>query len=329
MYDHLTSNISFIDLCDQLKNEGIKNCDWMLYLKNENLINLDPYSNNLSVAEKCDIIKECYENPIYFFREVVRVPTHCDLSSFKIYKGTAPKIYCWINNVPTLTLLHRQSFKTHTSIALAVYEFLFNNNQTILIQSKSVDEMYDRMKMFSEMINLLPDYIRAYKEYNPTLKRQCSLLVNKVSNNVIHIGHSIRNSEESFINAATGIGNNTIILFDNIVESQFFHKFIKEIAPLILENKIFVDFNSIYSEDSIALRHMWNSTHWNDMFYDITIDHLTNIGKGYIPQITIHYEPEEVLTKKEIEHNNQVLCNDSKLIRQEMCIKPFDTEYKE
>ena len=325
MYNYLTSNTSFVELSNQLKKEGIKNCDWMLYLKNENLINVDPYSSSLTLAEKCDITKECYENPMYFLREVVRVRIQNNVSKFKIHKGIAPKIYCWIHKIPSLTLLYRQSFKTHTSMALAMYEFLFNTDQSILIQSKRTDEMYDRMKMFSEMINLIPDYIRSYKEYNTDLKRQCSLLTNKVSNNIIHIGSGIRNSEESFINAANSAKKDTIILFDAIVETLYFHKYIQEISPSVLEGNTYVDFNSIYCKDSIFLMNMWSGVHWNDTFYDSKAEEI-GLSCWNIP-LTIHYEPDELLSEEEIENCTKVLCNDKKLIRNEMCIKPFDPNY--
>lgn len=79
-YDLGTSNHSFLKVANELKILGIKNCYFMLEIKDYSLVNVDPYAVDKEGHTTCTqdqiarICNECARNPWYFIREIVRIP---------------------------------------------------------------------------------------------------------------------------------------------------------------------------------------------------------------------------------------------------------------
>ena len=78
VYDLETKNISFVQTAVDLGRLGIKNNMFFLALYNERLKGVDPYDPYLTETQIFDILNECYANPWYFLREVVRIPEQGD-----------------------------------------------------------------------------------------------------------------------------------------------------------------------------------------------------------------------------------------------------------
>ncbi|MBR6289376.1 MAG: hypothetical protein IKR19_08575 [Acholeplasmatales bacterium] len=131
MYNYDTSNQSFIDLHNRLKNIGISNNEEFLLLNNENLVGVDPWDENISEHEKAEIIQECNDNIWYFLREVIRLPQKGTAllntivhSPFYINIGVFAMIFLWLNGFNQFTCMPADMFKTGTICAL--YSYLRN-----------------------------------------------------------------------------------------------------------------------------------------------------------------------------------------------------------
>ena len=72
--DYNTSNKSFRDMYEFLKDIGIKNNSFFLVLLDPDLVGVNPRDPRLNRMMKTKIFQECMRNYWYFIREVVRVP---------------------------------------------------------------------------------------------------------------------------------------------------------------------------------------------------------------------------------------------------------------
>lgn len=328
MYYNLnTSNRSFVILGYQLKSFGISNWQWMLYLKNESLENVDPYDPNLTRVQKLDILKECIENPIYFFREIFRMPsTDGIVRDLNLNKATAAKLWCQLNlDLPTITMTARQTSKTVVGYGIIVYKFLFEDNQRIMVQNKQTGHSKIDMCMIGKILNALPDYIRMYRDYN-IQEKTITMLNNSICSNKIRIGKSPRNSKDSYENAATGL-NETHTMVNDMVDSPYFYAWYLRAIP----SAGMMDINTVYFEESRFLREHWNEcVHWNDKFYDATKEDILHLPEmRSIKSIFIHYEPAELLPFIAIYRIEKMLDYDGDGVdeeewKREMCIHPFE-----
>ena len=320
-----TTNRSFIQLSSELKNIGVSNNDWMLKLLNEDLLKLDPYDENLEPVDKVKIILECIENPIYFFREIYRIPTPFGNREFSIRRNTAAKLYCFLNNISTLDLCGKQSFKLGIVIAKYTYLFLFAQNKQFLIQGKDVKDSKYIISNIAQSINILPNYIREYSSYN-NCRDTISMLHNKNNNNTIRIGRSPKNTKESYISAGTGISNIDYICINDMVHSDYFINYYQRIIPCSINSNID---NIGCAYETKYLEDCWNEmVHWDDSFYDKDISEiksLINNTDHSSSGILIHYEPEDIgINVKEM---YKLFLNDIETTRRELSIHPYDKDY--
>ena len=72
MIHYSTTNQSFIKMSVILEDLGIKNNTFMLNLIDEDLLDIDPFSKDLTLIQKAKIINEIVNNPWYYYREIVR-----------------------------------------------------------------------------------------------------------------------------------------------------------------------------------------------------------------------------------------------------------------
>lgn len=82
MFDYNTKNLSFLKMAKKLKDNGVKNWNFMLQLYDSKLLNINPHDPNLSLEMKARIQKEVMINYWYYIREVVKI------------NSTGGKIYC-------------------------------------------------------------------------------------------------------------------------------------------------------------------------------------------------------------------------------------------
>ena len=331
-YDYKTVNRSFVSVSKKLKAKDITNHNWLLYLDNEELQGIDPYSPNLTQIQKYKILIECIQNPIYFYREVIRIP-YVDGSYLPLVLNLniAARLYCSILGIPTLEMDCRQSFKSHTSLCIMVYKFLFNVDKEMGIQSKDILSSKRYLAAISAMINHLPDYFRNYKEYSKN-SVSLTILENNVFNNRILVLRSPKQSQESYDIAGNSIlGSYTLI--DDISFSPYFGDYMKSAWPKIHNYNIEYTITTGYYNTK-TLNKMWfGYYHWNDNYYDMNPFDLVKLPSNHEPFI-IHYEPEELLEKDQLRSLIKCLAygpvDDTVLnrVRSELCIRPFDDTYE-
>ena len=69
-----TTNKSFLAMHNLLKDLNITNNKFFLRIYDKKLIDIDPFSENLTYEQKARILKEIKINPWYFIREIIRIP---------------------------------------------------------------------------------------------------------------------------------------------------------------------------------------------------------------------------------------------------------------
>lgn len=327
MYNLDTTNRTFTDIAMQYKSEGILNWNWILYTNNQDVCKLDPYDTNLSMEDKLIIVLECFKNPIYFFREILKIPTMDGGSiRFPINKGSAAQIFLNLyRDKSCIDLYCRQSLKTITALSIMIYEFIFDKSKSLRIQSFYNTDAKRDLVMLTKIMNLLPDYITFWRKYNKEIKN-VSMIRNPVNDTTITTGKGIRNSMESFECAGTGFNSNFALL-DDIACKEYFKYYMNRIAAACNALKSILNIPSIVS-DTEWLHYIWDcALHWNDKYYDYSKDNFDYFASNFISNIIlIHYEPEDILTKEQIRHN-YLLLQDKEIFRNEMCIKPFDDNF--
>lgn len=162
-YYHIgTKNKSFLEVSRDLKELGIKNHYFMLELKNPNVANLDPYSDNLTIEQISDIINECMVNPWYYLREVARIPTDGGVPiRYKANRGNIAQAWCLLHGVDSWLVLPRQQGKTISFLSLSGWAYSFGtNNSTFIFVNKDGDNAKENLNRVKLQIECLPKYMQ-------------------------------------------------------------------------------------------------------------------------------------------------------------------------
>lgn len=164
-YDFGTKNTSFIQTAQELKALGIKNWYFMLEIKYPELgiQDLDPYNKELKPEQMAAIIKECKDNPWYFFREVSTVVVR-GVGNLPLYlhRAGCAAIWCFMHSIDFELVQPRQTYKTTVLTAIMSYAFLFE------YQNADIPYMHQTETRCLENIEILRDYIMALPTYmNP------------------------------------------------------------------------------------------------------------------------------------------------------------------
>ena len=101
LYDFGTMNRSFLQVAKDLKTVGIRNCYFMLEIKDPYLVTIDPYSVdehgrcNLTQEQVDRIILECKSNPWYYLREIARIPDQGGTAvPYRANRGNIAQAWC-------------------------------------------------------------------------------------------------------------------------------------------------------------------------------------------------------------------------------------------
>ena len=142
----------------------VHNNDFMLRTIDSELIGIDPYNipKDLSNEQEFDlkrrIVKECIDNPWYFFRTIIRLPN--DQQAFDVHVGNLTLIRLMINNANIICKLPRQSWVTTTVAGMMLWESMFRSvRESITVFGKSNADKEVVLDKVAAMANLLPDYI--------------------------------------------------------------------------------------------------------------------------------------------------------------------------
>lgn len=166
IHNNLTKNKTFILTNEELKQLDVINNEFMLELHNEELLNIDPFSPDLTDQEKSAIIKECTINPWYFLREIVRIPNNGELKPFELNQGNTAMLYLFFNGINTAVCLPTMCGKTTSALCGILWYYNFIDNQNILFGNKTLEESIDNLDIFNTIQYTLPDYIQDIKKSN-------------------------------------------------------------------------------------------------------------------------------------------------------------------
>lgn len=136
MIDYSTKNQSFLDTHEELKEQGIKNNDFMLLLLDEDLkgVDLDQVSSGKNSKLFGKVQKECVANPWYYFREVLKLPIDGGGEiMFPLDQGLLAQIYVILNGQSCWVTRFRQSLKTFTGAAILDYFARYHHKSSSII----------------------------------------------------------------------------------------------------------------------------------------------------------------------------------------------------
>ena len=116
-YDFGTMNRSFLQLAQDLKTLGIKNCYFMLEIKDPTLVNINPYAvdkdghTTLTQDEIARVLLECKQNPWYYLREISRIPDQGGTAvPYRANRGNIAQAWCIWKGYDSWLCLPRRTF---------------------------------------------------------------------------------------------------------------------------------------------------------------------------------------------------------------------------
>lgn len=334
-----TKNQSFIDMAEYLKGKGIKNYDFMLELKNQDLFGVDPYSTDLSNEIKDAILEECRENPWYFFREVILVGNINEVKSpFELNRGNTAMIWLFFKGIDTLTYLSRDNHKITTGLAILTYLMAFDKGNRAVI---GAPKPYNSMSLLTKMRSLyetLPPYMQTERDYMYNSSEEVSIQYTHINTKVsTYRSYKTKSEAES---VARGI-NTPVQFFDDIDSIEHFDKFYKySQRPFItIKNddksngrysaRIMTSIPGDLSTDSAQFAN-WlfkSATLFSENMYDLTDDDLivfiNSVGNLRLVAINMDYLK---LGKSQEWYKEQCerLNNDEDAIRRELFLERYE-----
>lgn len=167
MIHYTTTNNSFVKMSMILEEMGIKNNKFMLELLDKDLLNIDPFSENLTVLQKAKITREIINNPWYYYRELVRIPAGGGLVRFELHRGTMALIWVVINNISTFLVWPRQTYKTISMCC--IYSHLFywgsiHNKMCFIAHEDSI--VKKNLQGVKDIRDNLPEWLNLYDSKN-------------------------------------------------------------------------------------------------------------------------------------------------------------------
>lgn len=172
-YHTSTTNKSFLEMAQYLKDIGISNYRWPLILLDPDLASIDPFDPNLPQHYKVKVLKECIYNPIYFIRECVRIESSTPGGvKFELNRGNMAIIFCMLMNINCFVDLPRQTGKTIGVLTVLLHWYQFGTNNTeINFLHKKLDGATDNLEDLRKMRDLLPAYLKMNQSYSADGKR--------------------------------------------------------------------------------------------------------------------------------------------------------------
>ena len=161
-YDVGTANKSFLQVAKDLKSLGIHNYYFMLEIYDYNLVNVDPYAENLTRDQISRIMTECTRNPWYYLREVCRIPDQGGVGvPFKANRGNIAQTWLTLHGIDSWLCLPRQQGKTISFLCLLAWAYSFGtNNSTFIFVNKDSGNAKENLQRLKDIIDCLPEYLR-------------------------------------------------------------------------------------------------------------------------------------------------------------------------
>lgn len=191
IYDMNTKNLSFIQTAIDLHRLGVKNNRFFLMLYNEDLVGVDPHSPFLTEQQMFDVINECYINPWYFLREVVRIPDQGGSGiAYQLNRGNLASTFLYLLNVDHYLVLPRQIGKTMSTISILLWSFIFGTSTSeFMFINKSLEDANNNLGRLKAQRELLPAYLQSTEIINEEGK------IVKGTNNVKSISNPVNKNK--------------------------------------------------------------------------------------------------------------------------------------
>ena len=166
-----TTNPSFIELAKLYRDMGIKNSAFHLALHDPSLRHINPHSPDLSLEEMARISIECYINPWYFLREVLRAPAQGGTESIKVRANRSNIALWWLflNHCTCFLIQPRQTGKSFNTDGLMTWLMEIRCHNTKFNLFTKDDELRRKnIGRIKEIMSSLPPYldIRNKKDSN-------------------------------------------------------------------------------------------------------------------------------------------------------------------
>lgn len=217
-YDTGTSNISFLQVAEDLRTLGIRNWYFMLEIMDYSLVNVDPYAVDALGVPKLTrdqitrILTECRRNPWYYLREICRIEDSGNPNGvpYKANRGNIAQAWCMLHGIDSWLCLPRQQGKTQSALALFAWIFSFGTtDSTFIFINKDGDNAKENLRRLGGQIDLLPKYMqfeRYVDEEGHTVKsvRNATAMRHPVTKNKIII-KSKATSKDMALSIARGL----------------------------------------------------------------------------------------------------------------------------
>jgi hypothetical protein len=215
MIHHQTANISFLKMYKILKELGIQDNAFFLELNNPELALINPRSDNLTRREVIMILKEVQENPWYFIREIVVIPSSGVSVPFELNRGNLAIIWALLNNISAITVLPRQTGKTFATCAIYVWLFYFGTkNTSFTLFSYSDQTLQANLQRIKDIRDSLPKYLNLYDARTDKDNTREMRFENNGNVNYLRV-KAPGTSEEASMKAGRGLST-PCIFFDEI-----------------------------------------------------------------------------------------------------------------
>lgn len=211
-----TTNTTWVDIVAVYEEIGVENRYFPLALHNPSLKGIDPFDPDLEPEVMAQIAIECYENPWYFFREVLRLRNAgaAEAVKFRAHRGNIAMIWCYCNHVTSFSLWPRQNGKSAAAEGIDVWVGgIRNRNSTMHIYCKDDQLRRNIIAREKSMMDELPRYldVRTKKDTNNTEEITWNVFGNKMYTSVA----------QSSIKAALNIGRGLPIVHERPEELAF------------------------------------------------------------------------------------------------------------
>lgn len=163
MVHYSTSNTSAIKLSYLLEGMGVVNNKFFLRLDNPKLMDIDPFSDNLTDLEKAMITHEIVNNPWYYFREIVRIPAGGGLVRFEFHRGDIALIWAVLNDISAFVVWPRQTYKTTTMCCVYSYLFYWGSIHNKMVFIAHEDAIVKKnLQGVKDIRDNLPDWLNLF-----------------------------------------------------------------------------------------------------------------------------------------------------------------------
>jgi hypothetical protein len=156
-----TQNRSFLNICAVMREIGIRNHLFPLYLFDPSLADVDPHSESLDTNTKMRILHEITRNPWYYLREIIKIRQAGGNARFEINRGTLAMLYLLFSNVDQVVILPRQTYKTFSMAAAVGWIYKFGSlNTHMAFLNKDNPGAIENLNRMKETLDSLPSWLK-------------------------------------------------------------------------------------------------------------------------------------------------------------------------